>query len=104
MLTLSATDLGTSERVWLRSIAVTRAPEVDWGKRGRVVVVVVAPHPDDETLAAGGTISMLVRRGFTVDVVAVTDGEASHPGSRTTTPDQRREVRAGEQLRALAEC
>ena len=46
---------------------------------------------------------MLVRRGFTVDVVAVTDGEASHPGSPTTTPDQLRDVRAGEQLRALAD-
>lgn len=38
--------------------------------------LVVAPHPDDEVLGAGGLLAMAGG-----EVVAVTDGEASHPGS-----------------------
>ena len=101
MLTVSETDLGTGEPVWCSTPAVTGAAEIVWGKPGRIAVL--APHPDDETLAVGGTLSMLVRRGFEVDVIAVTDGEGSHPTSRTTTPAQLREVRAEEQLRALGD-
>ncbi|MGI5213822.1 PIG-L deacetylase family protein [Plantactinospora sp. CA-290183] len=36
------------------------------------VVLVVAPHPDDETLGAGGTIAKLSAHGATVHVLAVT--------------------------------
>ena len=37
-------------------------------------VVLVAPHPDDEVLALGGSLAMLARSGREVLVVAVTDG------------------------------
>jgi LmbE family N-acetylglucosaminyl deacetylase len=40
-------------------------------------VVVVAPHPDDEVLGAGGLMQAAGRWGATVEVVAVTDGEAA---------------------------
>ena len=43
-----------------------------------VPTVVVAPHPDDETLAAGGLIAALTSRGIPVTVVAVTDGEHAY--------------------------
>jgi N-acetylglucosamine malate deacetylase 1 len=42
-------------------------------------VLVVAPHPDDETLGCGGTLALLARAGKTVNVAFVTDGSASHP-------------------------
>jgi LmbE family N-acetylglucosaminyl deacetylase len=42
-------------------------------------VVVVSPHPDDETLGSGALIATLHARGHSVVVVAVTDGEGSHP-------------------------
>lgn len=42
-------------------------------------LVVVAPHPDDETLGAGGLAYDLNARGWEVEVVIVTDGSASHP-------------------------
>jgi len=45
-------------------------------------VVVVAPHPDDEIIGAAALIATLVRRGSRVTVVIVSDGAASHPGSR----------------------
>ncbi len=40
-----------------------------------IPTVVLAPHPDDETLSAGGLIAMQRRRGVPVTVVAVTNGE-----------------------------
>lgn len=43
--------------------------------------VVVSPHPDDEVLAFGGLLALLCARGDEPLVLAVTDGEASHPGS-----------------------
>jgi LmbE family N-acetylglucosaminyl deacetylase len=42
--------------------------------------VVIAPHPDDEVLGPGGTLAMLAEAGADIVHVAVTDGEASHPG------------------------
>lgn len=41
--------------------------------------VVVAPHPDDETLGCGALIAAKRRRGAEVGVVFLTDGAASHP-------------------------
>lgn len=38
-------------------------------------LLVIAPHPDDETLAAGGAISTALRRGDKVTVVFVTCGD-----------------------------
>jgi len=34
-------------------------------------ILVVAPHPDDETLGAGGTIAKFVAQGHRVDVLVV---------------------------------
>jgi LmbE family N-acetylglucosaminyl deacetylase len=42
-------------------------------------LVLVAAHPDDETLGLGATAALLSGRGVTVQVVAVTDGEAAYP-------------------------
>lgn len=40
--------------------------------------VILAPHPDDETLSAGGLIATLRRQNVEVNVVAVTDGENAY--------------------------
>ena len=45
-------------------------------------LLVIAPHPDDETIGAHALIARLRRRGVAVRVLVVTDGHASHPGSR----------------------
>lgn len=65
--------------------------------------LVVAPHPDDEVLGAGGLIGALRRAGTAVDVVAVTDGEASHRGSPTVGPAQLTRLRVGETVHAYRE-
>jgi LmbE family N-acetylglucosaminyl deacetylase len=41
-------------------------------------MVVFAPHPDDETLACGGTIMRRIRKGYDVHIVVMTDGRHSH--------------------------
>ncbi len=64
-------------------------------------VVVVAPHPDDEVLGVGGTLALLNAAGVQVIVVAVSDGEASHPHSLTTSPTQLASIRRAEQNLAL---
>lgn len=80
---VNGVDLGTSEAEWETCRHLRAVPSMTgsgaWS--GAEHVVVVAPHPDDEVLAVGGTLCRLARAGATVSVVAVTDGEASHPGS-----------------------
>ncbi|MEH3039117.1 MAG: PIG-L family deacetylase [Sphingomonas paucimobilis] len=44
-------------------------------------LLVVAPHPDDEAIAAHGVITRLARRGVRIAILVVSDGAASHPGS-----------------------
>jgi len=66
-------------------------------------VVVLAAHPDDETLGAGSLIAQLVRNGRAVTVVVVTDGAASHPRSTSTPSGSLRGLRLAEARAALDE-
>ena len=50
-------------------------------------LVVVAAHPDDESLGAGGLVATARAAGTCVQLVCATDGEGSHPGSPTTGPE-----------------
>jgi LmbE family N-acetylglucosaminyl deacetylase len=56
-------------------------------------VLVLAPHPDDETLGCGGTICRHVISGDQVCIVIVTDGGKSRAGglNRETMIEMRRE-------------
>lgn len=69
-------------------------------------VVVVAAHPDDETLGAGGLMASAAAAGMPVDLVVLSDGEGSHPHSPTCTSDelaQRRRTESRAAARALGE-
>ncbi|GAB3915492.1 PIG-L family deacetylase [Microlunatus endophyticus] len=77
MVSFDARDPGTSNQEWLRSPRLAAAPQVDLGRFDRIIVL--AAHPDDETVGAGGLIAAAVRSGIAVDVIMVTDGAASHP-------------------------
>ena len=64
----------TSEQTWIESLGVVPG----WLPEEQATVV-ISPHPDDETLAAGGLIAMLRCRQIPVTLLAVTDGEAAYP-------------------------
>jgi len=66
---------GTPDAVW--SPLVDSLPPFAWPACDRVVVV--APHPDDETLGAGGLLATAIMAGLPTLVVSVTDGEAAGP-------------------------
>jgi LmbE family N-acetylglucosaminyl deacetylase len=68
---------------------------------GRTLVLV--PHPDDETLGCGGLLVLLAQAGLAVRVVLVSDGAASHPGSRSHPPAVLSALRLREMGAALAE-
>ncbi len=61
-------------------------------------LLVIAPHPDDEAVAAWALMRRLRARGATVEVLVVSDGGASHPGSQRwprprLVAERRRETR-----------
>jgi LmbE family N-acetylglucosaminyl deacetylase len=64
-------------------------------------LVVVAAHPDDESLGAGGLIATAAASGLAVYVVLLTAGEASHPESPTVTRHALATRRLAEAERAL---
>ncbi|MEU9097952.1 PIG-L family deacetylase [Streptomyces sp. NPDC048361] len=90
---------GTPEREWRAWNGLNDLPPAPLPQRGRVVIV--AAHPDDEVLGAGGTLALLARAGLHLTVVSVTDGEGSHPGSTRVTPAELAGIRAEELRRAL---
>lgn len=49
------------------------------GKR----IVVLSPHPDDDVIGAGGTLSKHHAQGCHITSVVLTDGEAGHPENST---------------------
>ncbi len=65
--------------------------------------IVVAPHPDDESLACGGLIADACRQAVRGNVVIVSDGAGSHPNSTAYPPDRLRALREGEAREAGAE-
>lgn len=67
---------GPSEAEWAH--VCDELPAFVWPDCRRMVVV--SPHPDDETLGAGGVIGTAVERGLPVSILSVTDGEAAAAG------------------------
>lgn len=65
-------------------------------------IVVLSPHPDDETLGLGGLIAQARSAGQEVHVVVLTDGAGSHPNSIEYPPEKLVNLRKAE-VRAAGE-
>ncbi len=87
---------GTPESAWTSMVEGVQ-PLAPPGRADHLVVV--AAHPDDETLGAGGLIALASAAGAKLTVIVATDGDASHSDSPTHSPAdlahrRRREVYA----------
>jgi LmbE family N-acetylglucosaminyl deacetylase len=86
----------------LREARALARPERPAGAPGRVDVLVVAPHPDDETVYFGGTVAAAAAAGLSIHVATLTAGEGGldlrGDVSASTLGDHRRR----EQAAALA--
>src|SRR5690349_15743306 len=60
-------------------------------------VMVIAPHPDDETFGCGGAIALHRQLGHPVDIVFLTNGERGIAGKK---PDEVSSIRKAEAIRA----
>ncbi len=67
----------------------------------QMAALVVAPHPDDETLGCGGTILRKLSLGANAHVVLMTDGSGSHRGMPPQELVQRRSTEARAACAAL---
>jgi LmbE family N-acetylglucosaminyl deacetylase len=63
-------------------------------------VVVIAPHPDDESFGCGGTINRLQAIDANLHVVFLTDGSGSHPDHPVLTALELRNQRRSEAIAA----
>jgi LmbE family N-acetylglucosaminyl deacetylase len=69
-------------------------------KRG---LLVIAPHPDDESLGCGGLIAASRARKIPVHIVIVSDGVGSHSNSPSHPPQRLRDLREQEAIAAGCE-
>jgi LmbE family N-acetylglucosaminyl deacetylase len=68
---------------------------------GSGTCLILAPHPDDESLGCGGLIAACVAAGRSPLVVILTDGAGSHPNSKAFPPARLRACRAQEVRNAV---
>jgi len=68
-----------NERTGLRNLSFAGAAKITGGEN----VLILAPHPGDESLFCGGLIAELCRLGRPPFVMVLDDGSASHPHSST---------------------
>ncbi len=65
-------------------------------------LVIVAPHPDDESLGCGGLIASARAGGRDVRLLVISDGVGSHRHSRSHPPARLRALREAETIEAAA--
>ncbi|GAB3143303.1 bifunctional PIG-L family deacetylase/class I SAM-dependent methyltransferase [Marisediminicola antarctica] len=90
---------GTPEDEWLTAPRWQEVPALTLSDFRRLVVV--SAHPDDESLGAGGLMAHATHLGVPVHLVVATNGEASHPASPTTSPEEIVLLRRSEVLKAV---
>ena len=66
-------------------------------------ILVLAPHPDDESLGCGGLIAQACAAGIEVHVAILTDGSMSHPNSAAFPAQRLLALREAEAADAVAE-
>ncbi len=94
------TTVKTIVETSIDSLVLHTADEVFADCKGAIVL---APHPDDETLGCGGAIALLRQRSIPVHVIILSDGTKSHPDSQTHPAPVLKALRETETYTALAQ-
>ena len=82
--------------------AAAKAPRIDIKTIApEGTVLIVNPHPDDETFGCGLAMAAAALEGRTIAIALLTDGEGSHPSTKTFAPNELAELRYSEFVRAL---
>ena len=81
-----------------RSFALSTLAE----RLGEGGLLVLAPHPDDESLGCGGLIAEACAQGRPTRVVVVSDGSGSHPASKKYPKSRLRALREKEARQAVS--
>lgn len=82
-------------RLWFRWLSADEIFSLPEGP-----ALVIAPHPDDETIGCGGAIARFCKEGRKVYVLIVTNGDLSTQ-SAIITPDELTAIRRQESLKAM---
>ncbi len=106
--TFHHSDAGTPEREWAERpewgcvSPLTLGPSAGPGDAAPTRLVLVAAHPDDETLGAGGLLATARATGRRIEVVLLSSGEGSHPRSPTHSTSDLAALRVAETRAALS--
>jgi LmbE family N-acetylglucosaminyl deacetylase len=109
-VTAAAASSGNAVRLAARPVADGGTSAADWTAWDRVfpelslqdcpALLLVGPHPDDETLGFGATAATLQSRGVDVRVVSVSDGGGAYPNLSPLERTWLERTRRSELLRA----
>ncbi|MFO7690033.1 MAG: PIG-L family deacetylase, partial [Cryobacterium sp.] len=84
MVSFNYRDDGTPEREWAEADLPATLPPLSLDTLQRLVVV--AAHPNDQTLGCGGLLQRAAALDVSITVVVLSDGAADRPESATDTP------------------
>mgnify|MGYP006196386655 CR=1 FL=1 len=103
MKPLTLSDSSSSAQIWNSAAQLDNIPVINTrslvpdGARA----VVIAPHPGDEVVTCGGLLQLLSSLGHPLQLLSITDGSASHPGSRQWSEKRLSVFRPQESVEAL---
>ncbi|PMZ86514.1 MULTISPECIES: PIG-L deacetylase family protein [unclassified Pseudomonas] len=103
MKPVSLSEVSLPSQIWnsapqLDSIPVINTQSlVPTGARA----VLIAPHPGDEVVTCGGLLQLLSSLGHPLQLISITDGSASHPGSQQWSEKRLSVFRPQESVEAI---
>lgn len=103
MKPVSISDTSLPGQIWNHAAQLDNIPVISTrnlvppGARA----VFIAPHPGDEVVTCGWLLQLLSALGHPLQLISITDGSASHPGSRQWSEKRLSVFRPQESVEAL---